>query len=112
MQFVSGMFATIALRTVELLEIEPREPRLLNLAGIAFYELGELGPAEALFNAAFAMAPELAGVAGNRKEIQRRRKSSFQRPKLPAPVAGGAARARAARQARRREGQARPRASR
>lgn len=86
MQFVSGMFATIALRTVELLEIEPREPRLLNLAGIAFYELGELGPAEALFNAAFAMAPEIPGVAGNRKEIQRRRKSNFQRPKLPAPV--------------------------
>lgn len=85
-QFVAGMFATIALRTVELLEEDPREPRLLNLAGVAFYELGELGAAEALFNAAFAMAPELPGVAGNRKEIQRRRKANFQPPKLPAPV--------------------------
>ncbi|MBJ7332286.1 MAG: glycosyltransferase [Solirubrobacteraceae bacterium] len=85
-QFVSGMFATIALRNIELLEKEPREPRLLNFAGIALYELGELAAAEALFNAAFAMMPELTGVAGNRKEIQRRRKAGFKPPKLPAPV--------------------------
>ena len=86
LQFVSGMFATIALRNIELLEIEPREPRLLNFAGVALYELGELGAAEALFNAAFAMAPEIPGVAGNRKEIQRRRKANVPRPKLPAAV--------------------------
>lgn len=85
-QFTAGMFATMALRTVEVLEEQPAEPRLLNLAGIAFYELGELGPAEALFQAAFAMAPEIPGVAGNRKEIRRRRKNNFQPPKLPAPV--------------------------
>lgn len=86
LQFVSGMFAVIALRFVELLEADPREPRFLNLAGVALYELGELGSAEALFNAAFAMAPELPGVAGNRKEIRRRRKANLPRPKLPASV--------------------------
>lgn len=85
-QFVAGMFATVALRTVEVLESEPREPRLLNLAGVALYELGELGAAEALFDAAFSMAPELPGVAGNRREIQRRRKAGATSPKLPAPV--------------------------
>lgn len=86
LQFVSAMFTALALRTVELLEAEPREPRLLNFAGVAFYELGELGAAEALFNAAFAMAPELPGIAGNRKEIQRRRKSNYRAPKMPAAV--------------------------
>ena len=85
-QFTAAMFAAMALRTVEVLEDEPREPRLLNLAGVALYELGELAPAAALFDAAFAMAPELPGVAGNCREIQRRRKSNFQKPKLPAPV--------------------------
>lgn len=85
-QFTAGMFAVMALRTVEVLEDDPREPRLLNLAGVALYELGELGPAGALFDAAFAMAPELPGVAGNRQEIRRRRRTNAQRPKLPAPV--------------------------
>jgi glycosyltransferase involved in cell wall biosynthesis len=85
-QLTAGMFAVMALRTVEVLEEEPREPRLLNLAGVAMYELGELAAATALFDAAFAMSPELPGVAGNRREIQRRRKNNFQKPKLPAQV--------------------------
>ena len=39
-------------RAVELLEEEPREPVLLNYAGVALYELGSLDAAEALFRAA------------------------------------------------------------
>src|SRR5689334_4980800 len=46
---LAGSLAVVARRAVELLEDEPREPSFLNVAGVAFYELGELGAAERLF---------------------------------------------------------------
>ncbi|MDX6629050.1 MAG: hypothetical protein QOH00_1296 [Gaiellales bacterium] len=43
---VAQLFLTVARCAVELLEDEPREPVLLNYAGVALYELGSLDAAE------------------------------------------------------------------
>ncbi len=85
-QVLTGIYAVVAMRTLEVLEEDPAEPRLLNLAGIAFYELYELQAADALFAAAERLQPELPGVAGNRAEVRRRRKGRTLQPKLPASV--------------------------
>jgi tetratricopeptide (TPR) repeat protein len=58
---------------VAALEDAPREPLLLNHAGVALYELGALRAADALFRAAERLDPQLPFVAGNRAEIRRRR---------------------------------------
>ncbi|HVW19532.1 MAG TPA: glycosyltransferase, partial [Solirubrobacteraceae bacterium] len=55
------------------LVVEPREPVLLNYAGIALYEIGELTGAAALFAAAERLAPGETAAASNRREIDRRR---------------------------------------
>src|ERR671920_144420 len=49
---LAGVLTVVARRAIEMLEAEPREPSFLNVAGVAFYELGELGAAERLFGAA------------------------------------------------------------
>lgn len=85
-QVLTGIYAVIAMRTLEVLEEHPAEPRLLNLAGVAFYELYELQAADALFAAAERLQPELPGVSGNRAEVRRRRKARTLQPKLPATV--------------------------
>src|SRR5947207_2887267 len=41
-----ALFLAVARSAIELLEEEPREPVLLNYAGVAFYELGSLDAAE------------------------------------------------------------------
>ena len=59
------------------LEQEPREPVLLNYAGVAFYEVGSLKPAEALFKAALRLDPEMPHAGKNLSEIARRRRSGM-----------------------------------
>jgi tetratricopeptide (TPR) repeat protein len=84
---IAPIFAAVAEATVLLLEEEPREPYIVNLAGVAFYELGELTTAERLFTAAERLDPELPNVAANLAEIARRRRQGLTtRPNLPALV--------------------------
>jgi hypothetical protein len=80
-------FLAGAVVAVEALEDEPREPVLLNLAGVLIYELGAVVAAETLFRAAQRLDPELPGVSGNLRECARRRKQGISTPKgLPAGV--------------------------
>jgi tetratricopeptide (TPR) repeat protein len=83
---LAGALATVARRSVEMLEVEPREPGILNVAGIAFYELGELGAAERLFQAARRLDPDLAHVANNLDQLVARRKARVPGPPLPPAV--------------------------
>lgn len=71
---------------VELLEQEPREPVLVNYAGVALYELGALKAAHWLFEAALRLDPTLADVRGNIKEIGRRLRSGTRMERLPPVV--------------------------
>jgi glycosyltransferase involved in cell wall biosynthesis len=78
----------IAGAAIESLEQEPREPVVLNYAGIAFYEVGSLKPAEALFKAARRLDPELPHVGKNLTEIARRRRQGMDvAARLPANIA-------------------------
>lgn len=70
---VAPVFAAVADAAITLLEDDPREPQLLNWAGVAMYELGALRPARALFDAALRLDPELPHVRGNLNEIARRK---------------------------------------
>jgi glycosyltransferase involved in cell wall biosynthesis len=80
-------FLAGALTGVEILERDPREPVLLNLAGVLLYELGAVVGAEALFRGAQRLDPELPDVARNLAECKRRRKAGTGTPTgLPAPV--------------------------
>jgi tetratricopeptide (TPR) repeat protein len=80
--FLAGSIAAI-----EALEEEPREPVVLNLAGVLLYELGAIVGAEALFRGAQRLDPELGDVAANLRECARRRKQGTATPTgLPAPV--------------------------
>src|SRR4051794_33212297 len=84
---VPALFLTVARCTVELLEEEPREPILLNYAGVALYELGALDAAEKLFKACRRLDDTVAHVEGNLIEIARRRRAGKGAvPNLPAPV--------------------------
>ena len=58
----AGAVRAVADALLEVLEEEPREPVMLNLAGVARYELGALGPAERLFKAALRLDPALPQV--------------------------------------------------
>ncbi len=73
----AALFLALAACAVDALEAEPREPMLLNYGGIAFYELGELSAADALFRAAQRLDPDLPDVARNRDEVARRRRAGI-----------------------------------
>src|SRR6058998_3488767 len=45
---IARALVAVAQAAITLLEEEPREPGFLNVAGVAFYELGALAPAERL----------------------------------------------------------------
>ncbi len=70
---VGPVFAAVVDAAIEILEADPREPVLLNLAAVALYEIGELGAAERLFKAAAGLDPTLPHVERNLAEIRRRR---------------------------------------
>jgi glycosyltransferase involved in cell wall biosynthesis len=84
---VPALFLAVATSTVELLELEPREPVLLNYAGVALYELGALDAAEKLFKGCRRLDDTVAHVESNLQEIARRRRAgNGAMPNLPAPV--------------------------
>src|SRR4051794_11434938 len=84
---VPALFLTVARCTLGLLEMEPREPVLLNYMGVALYELGSLDAAEKLFKACRRLDETVAHVEGNLIEIARRRRAGKAAiPNLPAPV--------------------------
>jgi tetratricopeptide (TPR) repeat protein len=69
------LYAVVAGCLLEALEDEPREPVLLNYAGVLVYELTELGAAEALFKAAKRLDPSLAHVDKNLRAVRERKRS-------------------------------------
>jgi tetratricopeptide (TPR) repeat protein len=71
---VATLVATAA-AAVDMLQAEPREPVLLNYAGVIFYELGAVKAATALFSAAQRLDPELPNVERNLAECTRRKRS-------------------------------------
>jgi tetratricopeptide (TPR) repeat protein len=83
---VAPAFAAVADAALRLLEGEPREPAVVNIAGIALYELGELTAAERLFTAAGRLDPQLPHTEANLAEIKRRRSAGLDGP-LPLPAA-------------------------
>src|SRR5215213_7247184 len=85
---IAPLMMAIATGALDALDVEPCEPVLLNYAGIAFYELGSLKAAEALFKAARRLDPALPHVKKNLDEIGRRRRQGFDAAAaLPANVA-------------------------
>ena len=87
------LFVAVAQAALDALDEEPREPHLLNYAGVALYELWSLDAAHALFKAAHRLDPGLPHLKRNLQELARRRKGF--RPGKPLHVAlpGLAARA-------------------
>ena len=83
---VPAIYLAAARATIGLLEDEPREPVLLNYAGVLLYELWSLDAAAALFAAARRLDPELPNVARNLDEVARRRKGGVS-PAFPRPIA-------------------------
>jgi tetratricopeptide (TPR) repeat protein len=80
-------FLAGAVAALDALDAEPREPVLLNFAGVLVYELGAVVAAEALFRAAQRLDAQLPDVAGNLRECRRRRKQGITTPQgLPPQV--------------------------
>jgi tetratricopeptide (TPR) repeat protein len=71
---VGGLFAAIAGGALQMLEAEPREPKLLNYAGVALYEIWSLDAAEALFKAAKRLDPRLERIDRNLAALAQRRR--------------------------------------
>ena len=88
-------FAAVADATLGMLEEEPSEPFLLNLAGVACYELWALDAAQALFTAAKRLDRGLADAERNLSEVGRRRRAARPSRPLHASVPALARRARA-----------------
>ena len=88
------LFVTVAQAVLTALEEEPREPILLNYAGVALYELWSLDAAHALFKAAHRLDPGLPHLTRNLQELARRRKGRRPNKPLHLAVPGLAARAR------------------
>jgi tetratricopeptide (TPR) repeat protein len=89
---VHRLFAAIAAGALWALEAEPREPLLLNWAGVALYELWALDGAKALFGAAHRLEADLPDLAGNLRALRHRRQQLGRRaapvlhPEVPALV--------------------------
>ena len=70
-----GPFVVTAAALLEALEAEPREPTLLNHAGVFLYELLEAAAAEDLFKAALRLDPDLPYAAANLEQAKIRKRS-------------------------------------
>ncbi|MGA9875589.1 MAG: glycosyltransferase family 2 protein [Solirubrobacteraceae bacterium] len=68
------LFVALADSALDTLEREPREPKLLNYAGIVFYELWSLDAAQALFKAAKRLDSQMEQIDGNLAKIALRRR--------------------------------------
>lgn len=83
---LAELFLAVAEQALGALEEEPREPLLLNYAGVGLYELGALAAAGGLFEAALRLDPELPHARRNLEEAERRARRRAA-PKLPPRVA-------------------------
>ncbi len=70
----AAIYTAVAQAAIEVLANEPREPVLLNYAGIALYEMWSLDAARALFLAALRLDPSLPNVRGNLDQLALRRR--------------------------------------
>ena len=85
----SATLVATAAAAVDMLQAEPREPVLLNYAGVIFYELGAVKAATALFAAAQRLDPELPNVERNLAGVHapQARGRARRWPRPPAPCA-------------------------
>jgi len=79
-----GLYLAVAKEALEGLAAEPREPVLLNYAGLGLHELGAREAAAELFEAALRLDPQLPHAARNLGQARARKGP---RPTLPAAVA-------------------------
>jgi tetratricopeptide (TPR) repeat protein len=86
-------YVAVAGAALDMLEDTPSEPTILNLAGVALYELWSLDAAQALFRAARRLDPSLPNVEGNLDEVGRRKRAGRRTRPLHAAVPGLARRA-------------------
>jgi tetratricopeptide (TPR) repeat protein len=81
----SQTYLALATALVDILAEDPREPLLLNYAGVAFYEVWSLDAARAMFKAALALDAALPHLRRNLAEVGRRlRNGQSRRPLHPA----------------------------
>jgi tetratricopeptide (TPR) repeat protein len=85
-----AIYAAVAAGAVEALEAQPREPKLLNYAGVALYELWSLRGAEELFESALRLDPTLGEARRNLAALEQRRRSlrGKRRVRAPHPAIG------------------------
>lgn len=76
------LLLTTANCAITALEANPAEPRLLNYAGVALYEVWSLDAARALFNAAKRLDPEVPHLERNLRGVAER-SQSHRRNKAP-----------------------------
>ena len=82
----SLVFAAVATGAVEALERDPREPLLLEYAGVALCELWSFDAAEAMFEAVARLDPERS-LETNMAELRRRRALGREVKRALAPAA-------------------------
>jgi tetratricopeptide (TPR) repeat protein len=87
------VYVAIATAALDMLEDTPSEPTILNLAGVALYELWSLDPAQALFRTARRLDSSLPNVEGNLDEVARRKRAGRRTRPLHAAVPALARRA-------------------
>jgi tetratricopeptide (TPR) repeat protein len=68
------LYLAVAKAAIDALGDEPREPVLLNYAGVALYELWSLDAAYAMFKAAERLDPAIPHLKRNLSEVGRRRR--------------------------------------
>src|ERR1700743_915163 len=68
------VYVAIATAALDILDETPSEPIILNLAGVALYELWSLDAAQALFRAARRLDSSLPNVEGNLDQVARRKR--------------------------------------
>jgi tetratricopeptide (TPR) repeat protein len=89
------LFVSVADAALTMLERAPSEPIVLNLAGVACYELWSLDAAQALFRAARKLDPALRDAERNLDEVAKRKRGAGRRTRpLHASVPALARRAR------------------
>jgi tetratricopeptide (TPR) repeat protein len=79
-----GIYLALAREALDGLAAEPREPVLLNYAGVGLAELGARAGAARLFEAALRLDPQLPHAGRN---LEQARVRNGARPNLPAAVA-------------------------
>ncbi|HEY1569385.1 MAG TPA: glycosyltransferase [Solirubrobacteraceae bacterium] len=87
------VYVAIATAALDMLEQAPTEPTILNLAGVALYELWSLDAAQTLFRAARRLDSSLPNVEANLDEVARRKRAGRRTRPLHAAVPGLARRA-------------------